>query len=107
MPPGILTSITELGGKTKILSGGSSCWAVRAPLRIWRRTGTVGGRKPVLPLMVKTRSVTLNPMSILIATSGGPDPPGAPGFSSGCKFVSCSRLDNVEVVLGSATGAPL
>ena len=90
-----------------MVPAGSSSWAVRAPLRIWRRTGTVGGRKPFTPFMVKRSSVTLNEMAILIATSAGAEPPGAPGYSVGCRFVSSMGLDNVDVVVGSAIEAPL
>lgn len=42
-PPGMVISITLLGGKVYTDPFGMRSCAVCAPLRIWRRTGTVGG----------------------------------------------------------------
>jgi hypothetical protein len=42
-PPGIEISMTLFGGKLYTLPAGRSSCAVFAPLRIWRRTGAVGG----------------------------------------------------------------
>ena len=43
VPPGMVISMTLFGGKVYTDPFGKSSCDVRAPLRIWRRTGTVGG----------------------------------------------------------------
>jgi hypothetical protein len=58
-------------------------------------------------LTVNLKVVKLRPIARLSATSAGADPPGAPGFSDGCKFVSRSGLEVEEVVVGSVLGAPM
>ena len=42
-PPGIETKMTEFSGRVCTLLGGRRDCAVRSPLRICRRTGTLGG----------------------------------------------------------------
>ena len=56
-PAGKLISMVELPGKGKTLPEGRRSVASDAPLKIWRRTGTVGGTK-VVPLMVNDKLVT-------------------------------------------------
>lgn len=77
------------------------------PLRICRRTGTVGGMN--LALFMKNFKVAKsNVISKLMLTSAAPGvgTPGAPGFSRGCRFVSRSGLElGVWEVVGSALGA--
>ena len=51
-PPGMETSITLLGGSVYTEPLGKSDLASCAPLRIWRRTGVLGGWKTA-PFTVK------------------------------------------------------
>jgi hypothetical protein len=55
-PPGIVSSTLLFGSRPYMLPGGRSSDAVLAPLRIWRRTGTVGGLKGV-PFISNMNSV--------------------------------------------------
>lgn len=57
-PPGMLSSIVLPPGRGITDPGGSRFDAVCAPLRICRRTGTVGGIK-VAPLTVKRKVVCM------------------------------------------------
>ena len=65
-PPGIETLMTEFRGRVYTLPGGRRDCAVRLPIRICRRTGTVGGTKlaplmaNLVPLKLKARLMALS-----------------------------------------------
>ena len=98
-------STTWLGGREYTEPDGSKSCAAWAPLKIWRRTGTVGGVKDTSLIV---NALPLNPMFMARFTSAAPAPatPGGVDPSRGCSSVSKSKLLLVSLVTGSTSSAP-